>query len=301
MNMKHIKIITAIIVTALLPQTQLFAQQQMENSMSQYFRNPMLWNAANTGANGNKIYALQNRSWIGFDGAPVLTNLTGEFQFGENSAAGINVISDVTGILKRTYGVFNYAYRVKLTEENQIRLGVSFAFAGDRLKSDYIDQGGSPDPLLVNNVSSSVNAFDGNVGAVYTDKRLSIGASIFRLSENLTPSKGGNANLAMGQLGVSYKFFIGGDEKMELTPLAMWRLYRTTDDLVDVGAQFEYSKKLHVMALYQSSGNIRMGAGVRLLESVEANFFYNSNNKVSNVSSQQFEVGIGFHFKDKKK
>lgn len=299
--MKHIKLYIGLALTALVFQTKLLAQQQMENSMSQYFRNKMLWNAAYTGADGNKVYALQNRSWIGFEGAPVLTNITGAFQFGDNSALGVNVMTDVTGVLKRTFGVVNYAFRVKLTEENEVRLGVGFVFAGDRLKSDYIDQGGSPDPLLVNYASSSVNTFDGNVSATYSDKNLSIGASIFRLSENLTPSKGGNANLAMGQLGVSYRFSLNGDEKIELTPLAMWRLYRTTDDLIDIGAQFEYNKKLHVMAMYQSSGNIRMGAGVKLLDMIEANFFYNSNNKVSNVSSQQYEVGLGFDLKSKKK
>ena len=111
------------------------AQIQTENSMSQYFANKFLWNAAYAGAEGNRIYAMQNRSWIGFDGAPVLTNITGEFNFGSNSSAGIHVMADKSGVLNRTLAVLNYAYNIQFHEGNALRLGVAFSMSSDRL--DY--------------------------------------------------------------------------------------------------------------------------------------------------------------------
>ncbi|MEN9686395.1 MAG: hypothetical protein RLZZ28_2181, partial [Bacteroidota bacterium] len=120
MNYKK-NIIAVLLAAGLLLQLQASAQQQMENSMSQYYQNRMLWNPGFTGGDGNKIYALQNRSWVGFDGAPIMTSFSGELLFGTNSAAGLQVLNDVTGILKRTFGIFSYAFRVKLSKEEQLR------------------------------------------------------------------------------------------------------------------------------------------------------------------------------------
>jgi type IX secretion system PorP/SprF family membrane protein len=276
------------------------AQQQMENSMSQYFRSPMMWNAGFTGADGNKIYAMQNRSWIGFDGAPVLTNISGEMVFGANSAVGVQLLSDLTGVLHRTYGVFNYAYRIKLNKrDDQLRLGISLAFSGDRVNNNYVDQNGVIDQAILNDINTRLQ-FDANIGAVYTRDKLTVGVSFYRLRENFGVLSGGEANLAFAQMGGTYDININNDENLHLKPLLMLRLYRGTNALVDMGGQFEYNKMLNAMLVYQSSGNIRSGAGVRLNQFIDANFFYNTNVLVANTSSQQYELGIGFHFKGKK-
>lgn len=294
------KYILIVLVTAL---TSMYysavAQQHIENSMSQYFRNKMLWNPGYTGADGNKIYALQNRSWLGFDGAPVMTNISSELNFGENSAAGIQFMSDVSGLLYNTFGVLNYAYKIKLSENQNLRIGISLAFAGERLNSKYIDQAGAVDPLIMASINNKIQ-FDGNIGAVYTNKKLMLGLSFYRLRENLSAKNGGSANLALAQLGASYDIKIDVDEKLSLKPLAMVRLYRTTSALIDIGAEFEYNKQVNVMAVYQSTGNIRAGAGVSMSNLGEANFFYNTNVKVANAASQQYELGIGFYLNGKK-
>jgi type IX secretion system PorP/SprF family membrane protein len=275
------------------------AQQQMENSMSQYFRNRTLWNAGFTGIDRAKIYAMQNRSWVGFDGAPVMTNISGELNFGENSSAGLQIMSDVTGLLYRTFGVLNYAYRVKLQEERQFRIGISLALSGDRLNSKYIDQGGAVDPLIMNNINSNAQ-FDGNLGIVYKSKKLAIGASFYRLKENFKSGNNNAANLAFAQLGGTYDIFFNNNEQVNLMPLLQLRFYRETKPVYDVGAQFEYKKLINFMAVYQSTGNIRTGTGFSLKKQVAFNFFYNTNIKVANASSQQYEIGLGLGFsKDK--
>jgi len=298
-QVKIIQVIGAMLFCMLFAQNRVAAQQQMENSMSQYFRNQMLWNAGFTGAEGNKLYALQNRSWIGFDGAPVMTSFTGELNFGKNSAVGAQILSDVTGLLYRTFGIANYAYRIKLKEDEQVRVGISLTFLGDRIDHTHLIQENPVDPFLDNSIRQKLQ-FDGNIGAVYTKANFTFGASFFRLSENIGGKTGGDANLAYAQFGAKYKTYFDSEEKAGITPLAMLRLYKTTAAVMDFGAQFEFNKLVNVMALYQTTGNIRAGAGISLSELGEANFFYNTNVKVANTYSQQFEIGLAYYLKKKK-
>lgn len=296
--MKTVTIVTGIFLMMFTHQ-ELQAQQQMENTMSQYFRNRMLWNPAFTGADGNKFYALQNRSWVGFDGAPVMTNISGELTFGKNSAGGLQIISDVTGALYRTYGLFNYGYRIKLNEEQQLRLGISLALSSDRLNYSQIGQAGAIDPVIAENMNQQVK-YDGNFGLVYSYKKFTFGASFFRLGENLNNSKQGNANLAFMQIGGSMDIDFNDDGKLQLKPLLMFHFYKATEAVADFGAQFSYNKSINTMLLYQSTGNIRAGAGLQLKDKGEANFFYNTNTKIANSASQQYELGIGIYLKGRK-
>jgi len=295
--MKHINRITlTMILMAFLLQAK--AQRELENSMSQYFQSRMLWNPGFTGADGSKIYILQNRSWIGFDGAPVMTGVSGEFLFGANSAAGLQVVSDLAGVLNRTTGVLNYAYRIKFRNEKQLRIGISLLIANERLNTNYFaEQGGVADPMLVSSINQQAQ-FDGNLGFVYTDRKLSIGACFYRLSENFSAKNGGNADLAFAQIGGGYD--IDFNEKVQLKPLMMLRMYRNTGSLLDIGAQFEYNKLFNAMLLYQTNGNVRTGLGLCLKDIADVNFFYNTNVKITNASSQQYELGIGFYLAKKK-
>lgn len=279
---------------------QLFAQQQIENSMSQYYRNKILMNPGFTGIDGNKGYALQNRSWVGFDGAPVLTAFTGEFNFGQNSSAGVQVISDVTGILYRTFGVFSYAYRIKFQEEKQLRIGISLSIAGDRLDSRFIDPSVAIDPLIANNINQKAY-YDGNLGLVYTAKNLTLSGSFFRIGEVLNGKIQGDANLAYFKGAAFYDINGGTESKLQVKPMAMIRLFKATETVADLGLQFEYNQLVHAMLIYQTTGNIRTGAGLKIQQWGEANFFYNSNQKIANVNSQQYELGLGVFFGKKQR
>lgn len=293
MNHKKIVLILGILLFSL--HQKVIAQQQMENTMSQYYSNKMLWNAAYTGADGAKIHVLQNRSWIGFDRAPILTSLSGAFSFGKNGAAGVQVISDVAGILYRTYGVLNYAYKVKVAESKNIRLGISLTFNSYRLNSSQIDAEGMMDPLVANNINSKMT-FDGNFGVVYETKKFDIGLSVFRLGNNMQ-SQNNQANLALAQLGGVYKIQTPSNDKVSFQPIAMLRLYRTTPAVIDGGIQFAYNNMFHLMALYQSTGNIRTGVGLNKSGLGEVNLYYNTNTKIASSASQQYELGLAIYIK----
>lgn len=290
--MKSLKIVAALTLCFFLAciSNELKAQQEAENTMSQYFNNRMLSNVGFTGADGNKISLIQNRSWIGFDGAPVLTSLSGEMNFGLNSAGGLNFMSDKSGVLIRTYGVVNYAYRIKLNEMQSLRLGASLSFHGDRLNDAYIASGGEYDPLIKENINRKLQ-YDGDFGMVYTRDKLELALSILRIGNNLRGNFD-NANLAFAQLAAYYDFELGNESNINLKPMVMYRAYRSASGVFDLGMQFQYNKSMNVMAVYQSTGNIRAGAGFCKKGLGEANLFYNTNTKISNSASQQFEFSI---------
>jgi hypothetical protein len=79
----------------------------------------------------------------------------------------------------------------------------------------------------------------------------------------------------------------------------MLRFYKNTTSVFDFGAQFDYNNLLNVMMVYQTSGNVRTGAGLRLKDIAALNLFYNTNIKVVNASSQQYEIGLGFNLNKK--
>ncbi len=289
------KILPLIITSLLLMQQQATAQQlQVENTMSQYFRNRMLWNAAYTGDEGNKLYVLQNRSWVGFEGAPVLTSFNGEFKFGQNSSAGLQVLSDQTGILVRTYGILNYGYRIKLSEENSLRLGISLSLSGDRLNNKYLDGSSLLDPMIASSINDRPR-FDGNFGAIYRSGKFDVGVALYHLGDQLR-KEAITSNAAKYQVGLYYNLSETAD-KMQIKPVLMYKTYTNTESVLEGGAQVEYNKLLHVMAMYQSIGNVRAGAGLRKNGLGEANFFYNTNVKIANVSSQQYEMGLAVYLK----
>lgn len=286
-----------LLILGLMFQVGGSAQQQMENSMSLYFQNRMLWNPGFTGADGNKIYALQNRSWVGFDGAPVMTSISGELLFGTNSSAGVQIMNDVTGVQIKTFGIVNYAFRIKLIKEEQLRIGIAFAFAGERLNGNYIDQGGVVDPVITNSINNQIR-FDGNIGFAYIMNKLTLGLSFYRLKENLSVKSIESGNLAFAQMGGTYD--INLSDKVLMKPITMLRLYRGTEAVIDIGTQFDFNKQVNTMLLYQTTGNIRAGAGIQLKDLANVNFFYNTNVIVANIASQQYELGIAFHLKGKK-
>lgn len=277
----------------------LHAQQQLENTMSQYFHNRILLNPAYTGIDGNKLYALQNRSYLQFEGAPVMNSISGEVLFGKNSALGIQVLNDKSGALIRSIGAINYAYRVQVGEEKYIRLGVALAFNSDRLNAAMLRPASLSDPAVQANLTEQ-KMYDANFGIVYNSKKTDLFLSFNRIGNNLQ-SDWQIANLSYLNLGVSYSIFLDANEKIILKPISILHLYRSTWAVADFGFQLNFNQGINGMAIYQTSGNIKAGAGIKISGAAEANFYYHTNYQQANTFSQQFEIGLGVYLGGKKK
>jgi type IX secretion system PorP/SprF family membrane protein len=269
------------------------AQSYFNNPVSQYFRNQYLWNGAYAGAKAKPfVYGLVNKSWTGFDGAPTLVMLTGDLSFGKNSGAGLQFVSDKSGSLQRTIAKFNYSYKVVMSETENLRLGIGLSGFKERLSSEVTSNNGQFDPT-VKSFNDRSWEVDGEFGAVYENSNFSFGASFFNLRTALKNLESRPTDLPVIQLVTSYKFDLQND--LGLKPLASFRHYMNSKNLLTAGAQLEYDKTFHASAMYQTNGSVLGGLGVMLKELGEVNFFYSGNN--SQGYGQQYEVALGIHIK----
>lgn len=285
-NLRYI-IPVMLIAGSLLSTMVAQAQRYFNNPLSQYYRNGYLWNPALAGQEGTRVYALLNKSWAGFEGAPKQINLAGDMKMGDRSAAGIQFVSDKSGILQRNMGSLSYAYGINFSETDKLSMGLSVSFYKERLDNSAVNQGGQVDEAVKSFNEKGVQ-FDGDFGIAYEGKQLKLSAAAWNLSNVLKSTENRSADLAIGQVQASYQFQC--EEKMSLQPMVAYKMFYKQDNLLTAGVQYEYENVFHAGVFWQSTGNAAGGVGVMLKEYGELNFFYNGANKYG--YNKQYEVGL---------
>lgn len=291
--MKNIYIKITLVVSLFCGQIA-SAQTYTNNPISQYFRNGYLWNAAYAGAKETpSLYALINRSWIGFDGAPTLINLAGNFAISTNSGAGLQISTDKAGALQRMAARLNYSYKLLFSETEHLHLGIGINTYRERLNSDLVGSDpGAVDPVLKSFNEKSIYV-DGEFGAVYENKHLSFGASFVNFRRSVQKEQNRPTDMPIMQMMGSYTIEL--ENELNLRPLASFKHYINNKNLFAAGCELAYEKTFHVSLLYQNTGSILGGLGLSLKDVGEINFAYGSNNK--NGYGQQYEVGLGVNLK----
>ncbi|BAV06232.1 type IX secretion system membrane protein, PorP/SprF family [Filimonas lacunae] len=277
------------------------AQLYYNNPVARFYRNTYLANPAYAGAQEQPfVYALVNRSWIGFDGAPTLVQLSGDMNFGKSSGAGIQLANDKSGVLKRSYAKFSYAYKIKLAGENHaVRLGFSLSAFRQQLDGSAIIDGGVVDAGAKQFNEQGWKA-DGDFGATYQFKGFAFSAAAFNLRQWFPDVNSNPANQETMNLMASYAWQPADNKQIELKPLVAARFFTKASSIIGGGAQFTYDKTVHASAIWQNTGNITGTVGL-MLKSIggEINFSYVTNNKQG--YGQQFEVGLGIGLSGLKK
>ena len=171
-----------LLILLLLPaMVTLHAQQ--EAMFSFYDWNKMSLNPAVAGDNGTLNATLIHRSqWVGFEGAPITQSLTVDAPVvGDAVNLGLSVLNDKTGPVRNVGVMVDYAYRMKLSDNWKVALGLKAGF------NDYVfDLGGVKtidiDPVF----TKSDNDFDLNIGigAFASYKRLTFGFAVPKLIDN---------------------------------------------------------------------------------------------------------------------
>ncbi len=263
-------------------------QRYFNNPIAQYFRNDYLWNPSFAGqATRPRIYALMNSSWTGFENAPRLINFSGDLAFGNNSGAGLQLISDKSGVLQRNLGAISYSYKVKFSDEEFLRLGTSLELYKERLDNNVINASGDVDPV-VKEFNSRGWQFDGDFGLAYQNNNFMLGGAVFNLSSK--NFKVATSDLALAQVQTSYKWYFDEENKMSISPLLSYKMYKQHENIFTGAAQFELDKVFHASLYWQSTGNMMGGLGVEIKDWIEANFFYSGKMKYG--YNPQYEIGL---------
>lgn len=230
---------------------------QQDPTFTQYYFNTQSINPAYAGTWDNTGFMVLGRhQWVGMSGAP--TSYTFSFQTptrSQNVALGLNVIADIVGFEKRFSLNFDYSYKVKLTKETSLRLGIKGGITSYSSNlTSYTGYPGDPaDPLFMTDIKNKLMPNFGVGGFLY-NKDYYIGLSstqIFNIDSNDNnsnySSKGELQNLYL--MG-GYVFNLS--ERLRFKPTFLTRYNFGSSIMVDLTANFLLGEKVWLGANYRT-------------------------------------------------
>ncbi len=239
------------------------AKAQLNPLAAQYYTNQYLINPAMAGADqGLRFNAAYRKLWSNVPGSPLTQNITADYGFNK-VGLGLNVYNESAGLQRQTRVVGTYAYHLKMNnEDNQLHFGVSIGFMSQRLENSDIY--GNPNDPGVGQYNDRKTYLDGDFGAAYTTKKLTVQASIPNLKSVLKKDVIKLADVSTFYAAASYRLNLSeGENGFDLEPKVAYRGVQGYDNIWDAGAQLEIAnKQVFLTALYHSTENATFGLGM---------------------------------------
>ena len=179
--------ITQVVVVLILVLTVKISRGQQDPMFTQYNFNTQTINPAYAGTWESMGFLVLGRyQWVGMDGAP--TTYTFSMQTPtrkEKVALGINVINDQIGREQRLSLYGDYSYRLKISEQSYLRLGLKFGVTNyNNILSNYLqnDEDGR-DPMSDGEIDVRYMPNYGIGGFLYS-KNYYVGFSVPKIIRN---------------------------------------------------------------------------------------------------------------------
>ena len=275
-----------------------FAQQ--EPLFTQYYINDMYINPAISGSKSYNPLTIQTRQqWLGFEGAPLSTNISYHGALNNRSAMGGYFMFDkATPSLQANFHL-NYAYHVPLNY-NDVKL--SFGL-GAKLMYHNIDFNQEDIPLgfdpAFSKQSYDKTLPDASSGVYLYGKEFSVGFSVsnmFQSSFNTEvqgspyPNSEYRNYYGMG----AYKFQIVNND-WQLEPSILIRKIQYQKNLTDITTRIIYLENSWAGLTYRNNGTaiFSFGFGARNMH-VSYSYDHSFSDKVTQYSYGTHELGISF-------
>lgn len=264
------KIIKAIILSAVFFLIALKVQSQQIPQFSQYLFNPIYINPAYTGYKEDLfVQSYYRKQWVGLEGAPESFGFSGDAMLNsQNLGIGVVVIGDKIG-LQTTQAVYaNFAYHLQIARSTYLSFGTGLGMVNYRMKSDGYNPTVIDDP--------SLNLGLGNI--LYPDLRLGLllysdyffaGVSVDQALENILNID--NVDLVI-EPKRSYSFGFGGFIDASDRLLIRPSLFLMND--------FKAKRRLDLNLFFLYDETIGLGLGHRK----SFNFFRNDLEGSKNIS-----------------
>lgn len=241
------------------------AKAQLNPLNGIYFQNQYLANPAMAGLDeGLKLNLGVRKQWATMPGSPRTQSLSGHYAFTEKVGAGISVYNDKSGLLSRTRVMGSYAYHLPLNESSKLSFGISLGFMNERIMNENIS--GDANDTSVDQFNQRETYMDGDFGAAYTGKRLTLQAAIPNMKRVFKKDVSDAVDRGTFFSAASYKFAM--DHALPgfaIEPKVVLRGVKGHDNIIDAGANFSFSNTaFNFMALYHTSQSATFGFGVEL-------------------------------------
>lgn len=226
---------------------------QQDAMFTQYMDNQIYVNPGYTGSKECLQAGLLHRQqWVGFKGAPSSTTLSLHTPTKYRSLAiGIDLMNDKIGPIDRLSANIDVAYRLMFKNGSKLSLGLKGGIDSYSGNIKEIDATGQ-DPLAVN-LNNAVSPNFG-VGAYYFSNRWFIGASVPRISSNLSKRIGGLDD-------ARHIFAIAGcvlnvSENFKLRPTTQLRLAEGSPMSLDLSLAGIFSDKFWLGGMYRLNESV---------------------------------------------
>jgi type IX secretion system PorP/SprF family membrane protein len=296
----------ALVVVALILMLPFPVKAQQDPLFSQYMFNQL---AINPGAAGNEdmvnMAALIRQQWVGFEGAPSVTDFTihAPFNlFGIPSGAGLSIINDKLGFDKNLSFNASYAYRLALGK-GFLGMGFTMGIMNRALEPEWSIPDGpdfqppSNDRLIPNNKESEV-AFDLGIGAFYRNDKVFAGISTTHLNQpkiKFSTTEGSTFIKRHYYATAGYKIILP-NPLFELTP----SFFIQSDGSIihfHVNGMLTYNKKVWGGVSYRPGEALVAMIGTELFNGIKVGYSYDySTTSIHNYSSGSHEFMIGYSF-----
>lgn len=264
--MKKTVIMISVHAFLLIGTSTVYSQQDamfIQNLDNQIYVNP--------GFAGSKeqmeLTSVHRQQWVGVTGAPMTTTLSLHTPLKYKSLGiGVDLLNDRIGPLNRFSGSLDVSYRLHFKGGSKLSFGVKGGIDSYNSEFRKLDLTGM-DPLAIDLKGATTPSF--GVGAYYFAKKWFIGASIPRLTKDLTDKVGGldNATHCFGVLG----FLVPLGNKWQLRPASQIRytsgaplsteitLTAIQNDRFWIGGMYRYKESFGGLIQFKMNNQIKFG------------------------------------------
>ena len=255
--MKKIRYILFIRVTIftcyLLLGHSIIAVSQQDPVFTQYMNNLLTIQPAYAGISGAlNITGISRAQWVGFEGAPNTNSLTINGPLKRfNVGLGLSIVNDKWGPIRQNGVYVDYAYRVRLSEDQFLSFGIKVGF---NVYQAFLRD------LVINDPNDPVFAYDVNLkflpnmgfGMMWHSDRFFLGVSAPKILKNRIQSQ----NTENVYREVLHFYGMGGyvfylSDMLKFKPTVLYRWAERTPSFVDISGSFLLYDRVWIGATYR--------------------------------------------------
>lgn len=267
-------------------------EAQQDPMFTHYMFNTLMVNAGYAGSrDALTVTALHRSQWVDFRGAPIIQTLTLHSPLKNNHfALGMSLMNDKIGSTNKTSVYGNFAYRLNLTKESKLALGVSGGVNVYQANLSTLDLDQPNDPSFQNNINNKITPNFG-FGAYYSRERFYAGLSIPKVIEN--KNEGSTTVLPISER--RHYYFIAGalfnlTNNLAFKPTTFVKLSQAVPIQCDVTAGFIINKKATLGLMYRTGDAFGALLGYQVTDMLYLGYSYDWS-----YGLQTFKYNQGSH------
>ncbi|SFN77739.1 PorP/SprF family type IX secretion system membrane protein [Salegentibacter flavus] len=277
------------------------ATAQQLPQFTQYMYNTISINPAYAGSrDGFSITALNRNQWAGINGAPNTQTLSIHSPLRNDKVGlGLSVINDKTGYENYTYLYSDFSYRLDLSADVSLNLGLKGGFSYYNLDEDlFTEPAVMNDPFFQDRFNKWTPNF--GLGFYLSAQDWYIGASAPKVINNNNHEY--NNFLSMEQV---HYYFTGGyvfdlSDNVKLRPTGLVKLTSGAPLSVDISSTFIFNEKFYLGGTYRIDDALGAFLDVEIFDGFRAGYAYEySISDIRPYTSGSHEILLIYEFRFK--